>query len=95
MDATFWLVLILGLFLMAHQLSPTANVSNNSCLALKVDLILKHLGIDANQAVNEKIKELAKAGQNIQAIKLYREHTGVGLKVAEDYVESLVSIQRQ
>jgi hypothetical protein len=89
MDATFWLVLILGLFLMAHLLSTTAKVSNDSCLGLKVDLILKHLGIDATQAVNEKIKELLKAGQKIRAIKLYRDYSGVGLKVAKEYVESL------
>ena len=30
-----------------------------------------------------------KAGQKIQAIKLYREQTGAGLKEAKDYVESL------
>ena len=30
-----------------------------------------------------------KAGQKIEAIKLYREQTGVGLKEAKDYVESL------
>ena len=55
----------------------------------KVDLILKHLGIDPNQGVDQKIMELMKAGQKIEAIKLYREQTGVELKEAKDYVESL------
>ena len=33
--------------------------------------------------------ELMKASQKIEAIKLYREQTGVGLKEAKDYVEGL------
>jgi hypothetical protein len=88
MDATFWLVLLMGLFLMAHYLSPKTG-GNNCRLERKVDLILKHLGIDPNQGVDEKIMELLKAGQKIQAIKLYREQTGAGLKDAKDYVERL------
>jgi Ribosomal protein L7/L12 C-terminal domain len=88
MDGTFWLVLVFGLLLKAHFLSPKAR-GNNSLLERKVDLILKHLGIDPNQGVDEKIMELMKAGQKIEAIKLYREQTGVELKEAKDYVEGL------
>ncbi|NBT63336.1 MAG: hypothetical protein EBT02_16380, partial [Planctomycetia bacterium] len=33
--------------------------------------------------------ELVRAGKKIEAIKLYRESTGVGLKEAKDFVESL------
>jgi ribosomal protein L7/L12 len=89
MDATFWLVLLLSLFLMAQVLSPKAARTDTSRLERKVDLILSHLGIDPNQGVDEKIMELMKAGQKIEAIKLYREKTGCGLKEAKDYVESL------
>ena len=73
---------------MAHFLSPKAR-GNNNRLERKVDLILKHLGIDPNRGVDEKIMELMKSSQKIEAIKLYREQTGVGLKEAKDYVESL------
>jgi ribosomal protein L7/L12 len=89
MDATFWLVLVLGLLLMALFLSRKAS-GNNSLLERKVDLILKHLGLDPNQDVNPQVIEFMKAGQKIQAIKLYREQRGVGLKEAKDYVESLL-----
>ena len=89
MDGTFWLVLVIGLLLMAQNLSSNARVSNNSRLERKVDLILSHLGLDPNQGVDQEILELVKAGQKIQAIKLYREQTGVGLKDAKDYVEGL------
>ena len=36
-----------------------------------------------------EVHALAVQGQKIQAIKLYRELTGVGLKEAKDYVDSL------
>jgi hypothetical protein len=91
MDVTFWLVV--GLFLVVLGASWTNAGSNNGRrlgrLERKVDLILTHLGLDPNQGVNLDVKELMKAGQKIQAIKLYREQTGVGLKEAKDYVESL------
>lgn len=88
MDGTFWLVLVFGLLLMARFLPPKAR-EDSTRLEWKVDLILKHLGIDPNQGVDEKVMELMKSGQKIAAIKLYREQTGVGLKEAKDYVESL------
>ncbi len=91
MDATFWL--LVGLFVVVLGSSWAGAGSNNGRrlgrLERKVDLILKHLGLDPNQGVNVEVLELMKAGQKIQAIKLYREQTGVGLKAAKDYVESL------
>lgn len=38
-----------------------------------------------------RVREAALAGHKIEAIKLYRELTGAGLKEAKDYVESLES----
>jgi hypothetical protein len=91
MEATFWL--IAWIFLLVVGSSWTAVARHNGRrlgrLERKVDLILTHLGLDPNQGVNLDVKELMKAGQKIQAIKLYREQTGVGLKEAKDYVESL------
>jgi hypothetical protein len=91
MDATFWLVV--GLFLVVLGTSWTNAGSNNrrrlGRLERKVDLILGHLGLDPNEDVNLKIMELMNAGHKIQAIKLYREQTGAGLKEAKDYVERL------
>jgi hypothetical protein len=93
MDGIFWLVLVLALLILSLCFSLTSAVSNNGqrlrSLERRVDLILKHLGIDPNQGINPQVQELMKAGQKIQAIKLYRELTGAGLKEAKDYVESL------
>jgi Ribosomal protein L7/L12 C-terminal domain len=55
----------------------------------KLDLILTNLGIDPNQGLDKQISDLVRSGQKIEAIKLYREQTGVGLKEAKDYVERL------
>lgn len=59
-------------------------------LEKKVDAILKHLNIQVElDAVDREIVDLLKAGKKIEAIKLYRQHSGVGLKEAKDYVESI------
>lgn len=58
-------------------------------LERKLDLILTSLGIDPNQGIDKQITDLVRSGQKIEAIKVYREQTGVGLKEAKDYVERL------
>jgi len=55
----------------------------------KLNLILANLGIDPNEGMDQQIIELVRSGQKIQAIKLYREQTGAGLKESKDYVEGL------
>ena len=59
----------------------------------KLDLILEHLGIRHDDLADDPclspmVRELADKGQKINAIKAYREETGVGLKDAKDAVES-------
>ena len=41
------------------------------------------------QGTSEKVKQLARNGQKIEAIKLLRERTGLGLKEAKDLVDRL------
>ena len=38
----------------------------------------------------EEVRQLKNSGKLINAIKLYREHTGVGLKEAKDTVEGMI-----
>ena len=54
----------------------------------KLNAIMKHLNIEF-PSVDPQIVELAGAGKNIEAIKLYRDQTGVSLKEAKEFVESL------
>ena len=55
----------------------------------KLDAIISHLGVVMNPGVDPQLLELVREGKKIEAIKLYRESSGVGLKEAKDFVESL------
>lgn len=43
----------------------------------------------ANASGDDEIVDLLRRGQKIQAIKIYRDRTGAGLKEAKDAVEAL------
>jgi hypothetical protein len=43
----------------------------------------------APAAASEPIRALVMRGKKIEAIKLYREQTGLGLKQAKDYIDAL------
>jgi ribosomal protein L7/L12 len=49
-----------------------------------------HIDDDMNLSKDEKILRTAKSGHKIQAIKIYREVYGVGLKEAKDAVETML-----
>ena len=55
----------------------------------KLDLILKHLGIEYEDTTESNVRDLLKAGQKIQAIKEFREQTGASLKEAKEAVEAI------
>ena len=62
-------------------------------LERKLDAIIKHLNIDVTQldAISDEAKRLADQGQKIQAIKVHREQTGLGLRDAKDDVEAYLA----
>ena len=57
----------------------------------KVDLLLKQAGLtyDPRANVPPGVLEALQAGQKIEAIRQYRIATGVDLKTAKEFVESL------
>lgn len=60
----------------------------------KLDLIIERMGIGVtlDKAVSdrfEEVRRLAEAGKKIQAIKLYRELTGSGLRDAKEAVDAI------
>jgi hypothetical protein len=63
-------------------------------LEAKVDLILEHLGLEYKDpatpgGLSEEVKVLADdPARRIDAIKLHREQTGLGLKEAKDAVDA-------
>jgi len=66
-------------------------------LERKTDAILRHLNIDyvdpaSPERLSEEVQMLANdPAKKIQAIKLHRELTGLGLKEAKDAVEAFIS----
>jgi Ribosomal protein L7/L12 C-terminal domain len=69
-------------------------VSQLSRVEDKLDLLLKQANIQYDPFANlpHEIADAARAGKKIQAIKLYRQWSGVGLKEAKDFIEEF---QRQ
>ena len=56
----------------------------------KLDLIMDHLGlVPLKPDYENEIRELKRKGNQIQAIKRYREITGAGLFEAKNYVDQL------
>jgi ribosomal protein L7/L12 len=62
-------------------------------LERQVEFLLRHLGLPERvgepQAVAGEVLALKRAGRTIEAIKLYREATCLGLAEAKDYVDRL------
>lgn len=66
-------------------------------LERKLDAVMRHLDIAyvdpaGPEGLSEEVRRLADdPGRKIQAIKLHREQTGIGLKEAKDAVEAYMS----
>jgi ribosomal protein L7/L12 len=62
-------------------------------LERRLDLLMAHLGADASEdgevPGEDEIRELLAKGQKIQAIRVYRERTGSGLREAKEAVEQI------
>lgn len=55
----------------------------------KLDLVIKHLDLREELPRMDEVNALVREGKKIQAIKVYREATGAGLKEAKEAVERL------
>ena len=64
-----------------------------SKLERQVAYLLDHLRLqyaeDPHQGVSPEILDLLRQGRKIQAIKLFREETGTGLREAKEFIDSL------
>ncbi|HVL15579.1 MAG TPA: ribosomal protein L7/L12 [Gemmata sp.] len=58
-------------------------------LELKLDLLVRHAGLDVPKMAEEAAGILARGGKKIEAIRVYRAYTGCGLAEAKAKVESL------
>jgi hypothetical protein len=65
-------------------------------LEQKVDLLLKHLGIEYREFMADLLSERVRAladdpAQKIAAIRLHREETGCGLREAKEAIEAYIA----
>ncbi len=62
-------------------------------LERQVEFLMKHLGVSYDGApdagVSPEIMELVRRGDKLRAIRAFREETGVGLREAKEFIESL------
>ncbi|GIW95548.1 MAG: hypothetical protein KatS3mg110_3589 [Pirellulaceae bacterium] len=92
MDTNSVLVLLVYVFLIVSIVIHNRNFATLRRELLrqerKLDAILKHLDIDWQSEVDPEVLELIRQGRKIEAVKAYKQSTGVALKEALAYVES-------
>ncbi len=66
---------------------PDPSAKRIAYLERRVSELSKRLGVE--EAPLTEVQELVTQGRKINAIKLYREQTGVGLREAKEAVDSL------
>jgi ribosomal protein L7/L12 len=88
-EPTFWIVLaVLGLS-MIIAIVQGRDRERLARLERKIDALLAHAGVNVAALVDKEVGELLRAGKKIEAIRVYREFTGVGLAQAKAHVEGL------
>jgi ribosomal protein L7/L12 len=88
-EPTFWIVLaVLGLT-MVIAIVQGGDRTRLARLERKLDALLRHSGVNVPALIDKEIGELLRAGKKIDAIRVYREMTGAGLKEAKAHVEGL------
>jgi hypothetical protein len=85
----FWMILAVFGMTMCVLIVQGRAQDRLGRLERKLDALLKHQGIDLYSQLPPEITELLRQGKKIEAIKLYRETTGVGLAQAKDQVEAI------
>jgi ribosomal protein L7/L12 len=85
-----WIVLVLGGAAAAYK--TTRQPADLRRIERKLDALLKHQGVSLPPpgSMSEEVQQLARdPARKIEAIKLHREQTGLGLAEAKSDIESL------
>ena len=90
------LVLLIGVFVVlvgtltgAAQKRQSRTEARLAALERKVDALVDHLGVVVPQPTYPEVQRLAAAGQQVAAIKRYREETGADLVTAKNAVDEI------
>jgi ribosomal protein L7/L12 len=63
--------------------------ARHAAIERKLDLVMRHLGIAEPLPEEPEVVQHLERGERIQAIKVYRERTGVGLAEAKEAVDRI------
>ena len=87
-SAVTWVLVILAIVKSSAREKVVVRIAR---LEAKVDMLLKHAGLeyDPLAKVSESVAEALHRGEKIEAVKRYREETGVGLAEAKQAVEEI------
>jgi hypothetical protein len=88
--ALFFLFVVLIIGVLGARLSTLElRLGKLSSVDAKLDLLLKHAGLEYDPYKNlpPAVVEALRSGKKIEAIKCYRQASGVGLKEAKDFIE--------
>jgi ribosomal protein L7/L12 len=87
----FLLINILVMLLQWRLLEITRRISVFSRIDTKLDLLLRQAGIEYDPYKNlpSDVTDAVRRGAKIEAIKRYRESTGMSLKEAKQFIEEV------
>ncbi|MDT3727821.1 hypothetical protein ROS62_24270 [Streptomyces sp. DSM 41972] len=80
-------VVVLGVASLQSQL--TRSDRRVARVERKLDTVMRHLGLEEEVPRKDEILALVRDGKQVQAIKLYRETTGAGLREAKQAVDAM------
>jgi ribosomal protein L7/L12 len=90
--SALWVLAVLLLAILGARIKGLqSRMGVMSRLEAKVDLLLKQANItfDPYANVPPEIAQAVRDGKKIEAIKLYRQSSGLGLKEAKEYIEGV------
>jgi len=80
----FLLGVVLWLICDISQLKEEVRRSNRA-----LNKLINHFGIEAYKNIDDELRDTIANEGKIKAIKIYREHTGLGLKESKEYIDNL------
>ena len=89
MNLEYLLIAFIILFAVSSIFNLSRPSNRLARLERKIDLLIKHAGIDPYADVPSDVIAAIKADNLLEAIRLYRKATGVSLKEAKELVEGI------
>lgn len=86
-----WLLVAIIIGFVLGRLSRSSNDGNLMRIERKLTMLTEHFKLkwDPTVGVPEEVLAQVRAGNRVEAIKLYRELTGIGLKESHELIDQI------